>query len=194
MITRYYIIFPNMCYYSAMTRIMTLFVIMLISVPVLAKADRDYQSTRTKLLADLKAAKTEAQGQAAEDAIRRFWFKGPTNEITSKLNMAIRARRFYNFEKAVKIINSIIAANPEYFEAYNQRAFVYFLQEKYDKALEDVALTLGRGPKHFAAMAGKAIIFLRQGRLELARRALLRAVEIHPWLRERLFLNSLPKR
>lgn len=177
-----------------MTRIMTLLVIMLIFVPVAAEADKGYASTRAKLLADLKAARTEAQGQAAEDAIRSFWFKGPTNEITSKLNLAIRARRSYDFEQAVNILDSVIAANPEYFEAYNQRAFVYFLQMKYDKALEDVALTLEREPRHFAALAGKAIIFIRQGRLELARRALLRAVEIHPWLRERSYLNSsLPK-
>ena len=52
--------------------------------------------------------------------------------------------------------------------------------------------TLLREPQHFAALAGQATILMRQGRMELGQKALRRAVEIHPWLKERSMLIPLP--
>ncbi len=174
-----------------MTRLYLSILILLFITPAFAVTTTPQQSEREALLKNLKSAKTEIEGQLAERALRRYWPQGPTPAITSQLFSAIYTRSNHDFENAIKIINKIIANAPEYAEAYNQRAFVYFLQRKYDKALEDIAKVLELEPKHFAALTGRAIIFLHQGRIKLARQSLQAAVDIHPWLKERKFLSRM---
>lgn len=174
-----------------MTRILCLFTILLFSFPVFAAPSNVQTTERVKLLNNLKAATTEVEGRIAERAIRYFWLKGPNQDITRRLYRAIYIRSNHDFDNAIKILDSIIAEAPDYTEAYNQRAFIYFLQRKFDKALADLSITLQQEPNHFGALTGQAIIFLHQGRTKLAKNALQEAVRIHPWLKERHFLSRL---
>jgi hypothetical protein len=43
-------------------------------------------------------------------------------------------------------------------------------------------------PKHFGALAGKAVILIRQGSMAIAQATLRKAVAIHPFLKERHLL------
>lgn len=54
------------------------------------------------------------------------------------------------------------------------------------------ASVLALEPKHFGAMAGQAIIRMRQGRMRAAQSILRRAVEIHPFLAERAMIVPRP--
>ncbi|MGH1351984.1 MAG: tetratricopeptide repeat protein [Methyloligellaceae bacterium] len=175
-----------------MTRLFAIFIVILMSFPAMAMTSDERTTLRAQLLNNLKSAKTEAEGRAAENAIRYFWLKGPDIDATAKLLTAIQARRHYDFSKAMLILNKLIADTPDYAEAYNQRAFLYFLLRKYDKSLEDIEITLAKEPMHFGAITGRAIIFLHQGRSQLARKSLIQAIGIHPWLRERVFLTRIP--
>ncbi len=175
-----------------MTRLLAIFIVILMSLPAVAMTSDERTALRAKLLNNLKSAKTEAEGRSAENAIRYFWLKGPNMEATTKLLTAIQARRHYNFKRALAILDQLIIETPDYVEAYNQRAFLYFLLRQYDKSLENLEITLAKEPKHFGAITGRAIIFLHQGRVQLARKSLLEAVSIHPWLRERAFLARIP--
>ncbi len=175
-----------------MTRLLAIFIVILMSLPALAMTSDERTTLRAQLLNNLKSAKTEAEGRHAETAMRHFWLKGPDMNATVKLLTAIQARRHYDFPKALALLDTLIAEAPDYSEAYNQRAFVYFLMKKYDKSLDNLALTLEKEPNHFGAMTGRAIIFLHQGRTRLARKALIEAIEVHPWLRERGFLARIP--
>ena len=47
-------------------------------------------------------------------------------------------------------------------------------------------------PKHFGALAGKARILMRQGRVSLGQKALREAIDIHPWIAERTMLIEVP--
>ncbi|WP_370194784.1 tetratricopeptide repeat protein, partial [Aurantimonas coralicida] len=84
--------------------------------------------------------------------------------------------------------DAAVAAAPDYAEAFNQRGFVRFLQEDFDGALADVDRAITLEPKHFAAMSGRAIILMRQGRFRLAQAQLREAVAIHPFLKERAMI------
>ena len=48
--------------------------------------------------------------------------------------------------------------------------------------------TLELEPRHFGALAGLFLVLFRRGRVEQANAALVQAVRIHPWLKERTML------
>ena len=108
------------------------------------------------------------------------------------MDRAMERRRNYDFAGAVAVLDELLGLAPDWAEAWNQRATVRFLQEDYEGSLEDIRETLEREPRHFGAMAGMAIILLRQGRAELAQSTLRQALGIHPWLRERSLVVATP--
>ncbi|QDY99996.1 tetratricopeptide repeat protein [Nitratireductor mangrovi] len=148
---------------------------------------------RARLFAELESAPTEQQGRAVEDAIWRLWMaEAPTAAIRRDVAEAMSARDGYDFARARDILDEVVRAAPGYAEGWNQRAFIHFLQGNLDESLQDIDHALELEPKHFAALAGKAIILMQQGRPRLAQEALRRAVGIHPWLKERSMLLPEP--
>ncbi len=133
----------------------------------------------------LALATSEARGRELENEIWQNWMRAPNEEIQILLKNALEARRWYDFEKARKLLNQIVEKAPNYAEGWNQRAFILFLQEKFDEALSDAENALELEPRHFGAMAGQAQILMRQGRFVTAQKILKQAVKIHPYLRER---------
>lgn len=148
---------------------------------------------RARLFETLKNARSEQAGRAAEEAIWLFWMhNAPDAETEALVSRAMERREAYDFEAARLILDEVVAGAPDYAEGWNQRAFIHFLQEKLDKALEDLDRALELEPKHFGALAGKARILMQQGRFELGQKVLREAVEIHPWLKERGMLIPVP--
>ncbi|WP_127597782.1 tetratricopeptide repeat protein [Nitratireductor alexandrii] len=157
--------------------------------PAAAQDRSDNAATRDRLFAELKAAPTQAQGRAAEDAIWRMWMaQAPSEAIRRAVADAMAARESYAFDRALDLLNGVVDAAPGYAEGWNQRAFIRFLKGNHDEALEDIDRALALEPKHFGALSGKAIILMGQGRVRLAQQALRQAVEIHPWLKEHSLL------
>ena len=70
-----------------------------------------------------------------------------------------------------------------------------FLAGSYDASLEALERTLELEPMHYAALAGKGIILIQQGKEAEAQAPLKRALAINPWLKEptyRRVLNPNP--
>jgi tetratricopeptide (TPR) repeat protein len=148
---------------------------------------------REALFRRLREARTEREGRMAEDAVWRLWMaEGPTAAIREAVAEAMRKREVYDFAGALALLDRVVADAPAYAEGWNQRAFIRFLRDDPDGSLEDIERALALEPRHFAALAGKATILMRQGRMELGQQALRRAVEIHPWLKERAMLIPAP--
>lgn len=148
---------------------------------------------RAELFRRLRNAQTEREGRMAEDAVWRMWMaEGPSAAIRESVAEAMRRRETYDFAGALAILDRVVADAPGYAEGWNQRAFIRFLRDDPDGALDDIERALALEPLHFAALAGKATILMRQGRVEPGQQALRRAVEIHPWLKERGMLIPLP--
>lgn len=150
------------------------------------------EALRAKLFGDLKAAVSEAEARTAEEAIWRFWMEAPDEETGRLVAAAMDRRSDYDFAGARELLDQAVARSPRYAEAWNQRGFIRFLQEDFDGALADVDRAIELEPKHFAAMAGKAVILMRQGRFRLAQDVLRRAVAIHPFLKERSLILPDP--
>lgn len=148
---------------------------------------------RERLYTILKNTKSEAGGKYVADAVWKNWIaSAPTPEVADLVAQAMERRRWYDYEGARVILNKIVETAPNYSEGWNQRAYILFLQEKFDESLEDIEKALALEPRHFAALSGKARILFHQGRAELAQQALQSAVEVHPWIYER-YLLATPK-
>ena len=142
------------------------------------------------LFQQLKEAPTETEARKLENQIWKSWLTSGDSKIDNLMQKAFRKRRSYNFDGAIELLNQVIALKPDYPEVWNQRATVYFHQEKYEKSLEDIAKTLELEPRHFGSLAGRAVIRLKQQKPALAIQNIKVALKIHPFLKEKnLFPN-----
>lgn len=158
-----------------------------------ATPPEDPASERQWLFEALRTAPTERLGRFVEDQVWRYWMRQAPDEASANLmRQAMERREAHDFAGAMEILDRLAERAPDWPEVWNQRATVLFLQEKHDRSLAAIERTLELEPKHFGALAGKALVFMRQGRGELAQKALRGAVEIHPWLKERHMLATEP--
>ena len=57
-----------------------------------------------------------------------------------------------DYNLAIKLLDSVIALKPDYVEAWNRRATVYYLKQDYGHAIADIREVLAREPRHFGAL------------------------------------------
>lgn len=158
-----------------------------------ATPPEDPAAERQWLFEALRTAPTERLGRFVEDQIWRYWLRqAPDRASYEMMQEAMERRSSYDYAGAMEVLDRLKDRAPNWAEVWNQRATVLFHQEKYDRSLRAIARTLELEPKHFGALAGKALVYMRQGRAELAQKALRRAVQIHPWLKERHMLATEP--
>ncbi|MCW8908559.1 MAG: hypothetical protein OQL28_15045 [Sedimenticola sp.] len=140
--------------------------------------------------AELRQAPDEQSARQIEQAIWKLWMISGNPEIDALMPQVLEARRWGDFTKAFELLDRVTEIDPEYAEAWNQRATLHFLREEYEQSLSAVATTLELEPRHFGALAGRALIRLRQGRTALAIQNIRKAMEYHPFLKERALLPA----
>jgi len=74
----------------------------------------------------------------------------------------------------------VITVHPDYAEAWNKRATVYFLLGRYNDSLKDIDKVLELEPRHFGALSGRGMIKRQQGDLAAARAAFEEALSYNP--------------
>jgi len=145
---------------------------------------------RRDLFAELKSAPSETAALQVESRIWSYWTTGPNSEASQLLADAMGRRRSFDYAGALAALDMLVESEPEWSEAWNQRAFVQFLREEYTASLADIERTLELEPKHFGALAGKADILFRLGDKDAGQKVLREAVDIHPWLGMRVLLEE----
>ncbi|MGG7643636.1 tetratricopeptide repeat protein [Rhodovulum sp. YNF3179] len=152
----------------------------------------DRAEERARLMEDLRNAPDPLAGQRASDAMWAFWATAPDARAQEMLDRGMARRAAYDFDGARAAFEDLIAYCPEYYEGYNQRAFVRFLTGDYGGALEDLNRTLARRPDHVGALSGKALTLMQLGRIKASQGVLREAVKLNPWLPERGLLIEEP--
>lgn len=158
---------------------------------ILANPGHASQDKLDALFVQLKNAPDESRAREAENAIWQQWLLSGDEQIDAMMRDAMRRRSSYDFDGALDVLNEVIALKPDYPEAWNQRATVYFHQQQYEQSLEDVARALELEPRHFGAMAGRGVIRYFQGKPALAIQNIQQAAKYHPYLKE-LEMFGLP--
>ena len=118
--------------------------------------------------------------ELAEDALWAIWFRAGNNRACCYLKCGTHHLKHGNLDTATEKFNLAIQADPEFAEAYNQRAIACYLAERYVDSIADCRRVLAIMPQHFGAMAGMGHSHAHLGNLFDAQRCYQQALEINP--------------
>jgi tetratricopeptide (TPR) repeat protein len=127
----------------------------------------------------------------AEDALWSVWFRADEPENNGALQEVVRLIGRGQLHQAEALATRLIAVAPNFAEAYNQRAIIYFHQGRFAESAQDCQRVLARNPYHFGALAGLAQCQHQLDRPAEALQALRRASRLQPYnegLREQIKL------
>ncbi len=121
--------------------------------------------------------------EMAEHALWSLWFRSGKNcQANRQLGQAAQAMSRREYSAALSYCDEAIRIDPEFAEAYNQRAIVHYLQERFKESIADCWRATERMPCHFGAWAGMGHCYAHLGQHELALESYQRALEINPYL------------
>ena len=122
------------------------------------------------------------EAQEAENRIWVCWEWYAGLSAANALNVATGHLAAREFAAAEAKLSALIDACPDYAEAWNKRATLFFVMKRDLESVEDICRTLEIEPRHFGALAGLGQILARHGRADLAEIAFAAALRLNPRL------------
>ncbi len=113
--------------------------------------------------------------------IWNIWYEVEDPKVIEYFEKGIQAMRIRNYPLAIRFFNNLIEEDPNFAEAWNKRATVYFMMGQYDKSMQDIIKTLELEPRHFGALDGMGLIFIHLGQYEQAIDVYDKMLEIFPF-------------
>lgn len=145
---------------------------------------------RAALFAALKAAKDDAAARAVEERLWTFWRGRGDQTSLALIKRAEDAQLSFDYGHALEALYAMVKHQPDFAEGWNRLAYALFLANSYDAALAALDKAIALEPMHYAALAGRGVILIRQGNDTDGVAALKRALAINPWLKERNLINN----
>jgi tetratricopeptide (TPR) repeat protein len=147
----------------------------------LPKAPKGDRGRNIDFLFDaLKAAPDAEIAKQVENRIWALWLASGSDTadlLMSRVKAAIEAK---DTRLAIQLLDSIIEIKPDYIEAWNRRATLFFAMKDYGRAMADIQEVLNREPRHFGALAGLGMILEELGDNKQALEAYRKALAINP--------------
>ncbi|OKO72234.1 tetratricopeptide repeat protein [Bradyrhizobium sp. AS23.2] len=134
------------------------------------------------LFGALKAAPDEISAKHVEARIWAIWLQTPSDTAALLMERARTAVDAQKIDIAIKLLDAIIKLRPDYIEAWNRRATLYYMQNDYGRSLADIQQVLIREPRHFGALAGLGMIMQEVGDEKRALAAYRKALAVNPHL------------
>lgn len=132
------------------------------------------------LLEDLKNSDEKVREQATKK-LWRIWYQ---QKGIYGLEMIERSQKLLDSgqtSKAEAVLTELINEQPDFAEAWNRRAFLYYTTSQYEKSLADCLMTIQINPVHFGALHGMGLSYAALGEYAKAIAAFKRALEIQPY-------------
>jgi tetratricopeptide (TPR) repeat protein len=134
------------------------------------------------LFAALKIAPDEASAKAIEQRVWALWMN-PGSDTCSLLMTRVKvATDAKDYDLALKLLNAIVEIKPDYVEAWNRRATIYYLKNDFAHAIADIREVLAREPRHFGALSGLGLMLQELGDDKDALTAYRKALAVDPHL------------
>lgn len=133
-----------------------------------------------ELFGRLAAAKDKEEADGIAGAIERVFQRSGSDTADLLLNRAVVAMHRKENKTAVDVLDKLVAIEPEWAEAWSQRAAARFLDGDRAGAVEDLGQALAREPRHFGALAGLGSALYGLGYEKRALEAFRRALAVRP--------------
>jgi tetratricopeptide (TPR) repeat protein len=134
------------------------------------------------LLGALKVAPDDVTAKAIEGRIWALWTATRSDTTTLLMSRVQTATEQHDFDLAIKLLDAVIKIKPNYVEAWNRRATIYYMKKDYGRALADIRQVLRREPRHFGALSGLGLIMQDIGDDKQALEVYRRTLAIYPRL------------
>ena len=148
--------------------------------PLATRGDRN--KNLDFLFGALKAAPDDVTAKAIEERIWAAWTHSrsdTTNLLMTRVTTAVEQK---DTDLAIKLLDAVIKIKPDYVEAWNRRATLYYMKKDYGHALADIREVLKREPRHFGALSGLGLILQDIGDDKQALEVYRRALAVYPRL------------
>jgi len=145
-------------------------------------AHGDPMSDLDTLFAALKLAPDDTSAKAIEQRIWAVWMISGSDTCNLLMSRVKQATDAKDYDLALKLLDAVVEIKPDYVEAWNQRATIYYLKDDYAHAIADIGEVLKREPRHFGALSGLGVILQEIGDDKDALNAYRDALKIDPHL------------
>ncbi len=116
----------------------------------------------------------------AESSIWSVWGRSGDSEIDALYQRGVDAMNSGQASEAIETFTLIIRRKPQFAEAWNKRATLYYFTGELEKSLRDCDEVIKRVPLHFGALAGYGLIYSQLDQPERALDYFRRALAINP--------------
>jgi tetratricopeptide (TPR) repeat protein len=139
-----------------------------------------FEQSNAALGRSLKDSDPAVRGMA-EQALWTVWSRADTPENNQLLEQVHNSIRNEQLNQAEAFANRLIQLAPDFAEAYNQRAIIYFHQGRFAESVQDCKQVLRRNPYHFGAISGMAQCQLKLNRPREALKTLRQGLKLQPY-------------
>jgi tetratricopeptide (TPR) repeat protein len=150
------------------------------TLPRAQRGDRTQNLDR--LFEALKVAPDDDSAKYVENRIWAIWLGSPSDTANLLMGRVKTAVDGKDLDLAIKLLDAVIDIRPDFVEAWNRRATVYYTKKDFGRALADIHEVLAREPRHFGALSGLGIILQELGDDKRALEVFRRALAVHPRL------------
>ena len=130
----------------------------------------------------LQATHDPTDAAALQQRIWQIWIESEDATSSQLMRRGMTAMADGDHETALDAFDDLVEQAPDFAEAWNKRATVFYLMGRLDESVNDIQQTLELEPRHFGALSGLALIYDAIENPQAAIRSLEAALEINPHL------------
>lgn len=149
------------------------------------EAGRQRNARLDALFRSLRQSRDEAEAREIVAEIWRAWTTSGRANVDALMQQAGAGMASRNYGLASMLLDEVVEIAPEYAEGWNRRATLRFMMSDHATSLADIDKALALEPRHFGALAGRAMIHMAAERWKMALEAYRAALAINPFLAER---------
>jgi tetratricopeptide (TPR) repeat protein len=136
------------------------------------------------LFGALKAAPDAESAKQVENRIWAMWLASGSDTANLLMTRVKAAMDAKDLDLAIRLLDALVEVKPDYVEAWNRRATIFYMKKDYARSMQDIRQVLAREPRHFGAMSGLGMILHEFGDEKRALEVFRRALSIHPHLQK----------
>lgn len=164
---------------KACIKLMQLFMLSICMQVTTVAADQTAEELPA-LFSQLLNESDSESSMALEGQIWQHWLSAPDRNSATLLFQVNTAMGVGKLEVALLLSNQLVDSSPDFAEGWNKRATIHYLLGNHAQSVADIRETVRLEPRHFGAISGLGMIFLKENNFPAALQAFEQVLKISP--------------